>query len=235
MKASPKRMRWYTIRPFDRKLLARLGEGMLATKFHAEAGFGFVVGDIRPAKITGRFVRKERVTRSVTNPDGVVEELLFEDFSSTSFVVSTSAPHLELSNPSRRTAEMLTTLGDLLDDKVAIIPVEADCIGWLNALRGQGVAIHTTRLVTGSIPLTDSVAVKAAFSGTRDVNEQATAFLRGRKHNAESLSGVMELKGDSAKFKVTASGAFTFTSTPSDQLLAAAKRSAGAISTHKAS
>ena len=65
MKASPTRLRWFNLRPLDRKLLQKLADGMLDSKFDEESGFGFILGDVRQGRVTGRFVRKETITRSV--------------------------------------------------------------------------------------------------------------------------------------------------------------------------
>jgi hypothetical protein len=230
MKPNPTRVRWYSIRPFDKKLLRRLADGMLLTKFEPEVGFGFVVGDVRPGRITGRFVRKEKATRTITKPDGLLEVVHFEDFSSTPFVVTASSPQLELCNPSRRISELLSTIGDILDDRVAIVPMEASCRQWLEALKMGGCVVRTTRLVTQNIALTDTVSVKAAFSGTRDVQDEVIAFFKGRKPTAESLSGIVEFDGDSAKIRISSTGTFTFVSPPSELLLEAVRKSAASLS-----
>ena len=234
MKASPSRIRWYSIRPFERKLLKKLTDGMLATNFNPEVGFGFVMGDIRPSSIMGRFIRKERICRTITHPDGAIEEVQFDDFSSSSFTVSSSDPHLELTNPSRRIAELLTVIGDLLDDRVAIIPMEVECERWLEALTRNGCTVIQTRLVTEDIALTDSVSVKAAFSGTRDVRGEARSFLKRRNLNAEAVFGSLECEGHTAKIKISRGGALTFLSTPSNELLQAVRKSASSLTQESA-
>jgi hypothetical protein len=230
MKASQTRLRWFTLRPFDRKLLQKLADGMLAAKFDEATGFGFILGDVRKEKLTGRFVRKETITRSITDPQGDSKNVQFVDFSTTRFTISTNKPNLELVNPPRRLSEFLTALGDMLDNKIAIVSVEAACRCWLEALVKAGCSVRSSRLVTGSIAISDTVAVKATFSGTRDVQKEALTFLKGRKSDPVEIAGELELVGQTAKFKISSNGIFTFTTNPSDELLGAARRSSAYLS-----
>jgi hypothetical protein len=230
MKASPTRFRWFTLRPFDTKQLRKLADGMLAAKFDEETGFGFILGDVRKEKITGRFVRKETITRSITDPQGESQNIEFFDFSTIRFILSTSSPSLELENPPRRLSEFMTALGDMLDNKISIVPVEASCRRWLEALAKTECSVRCTKLVMGSIHLSDTVAVKATFSGTRDVQKEAIIFLKGRKSELEVIAGELETGGESARFKISMSGVFTFCTTPSEELLIAARTASEYIS-----
>ena len=230
MKASPTRLRWFNLRPLDRKILQKLAGGMLASKFDEGSGFGFILGDVRREKVTGRFVRKETITRSVTDPQGEIQDIQFVDFPTTRFTISTSKPNLELVNPPRRLSELLTALGDLLDNKVAIVSIEASCRRWLDALAEIECTVRSTKLVTGSIAISDTVTVKATFSGTRDVQKEAHSFLKGKNGEPEAIAGELEFGGDSARFRISTNGVFVFTSTPSDNLLLAVRRASESIS-----
>lgn len=224
MKASPTRFRWFTLRPFDSKLLRKLADGMLAAKFDEATGFGFILGDARKEKVTGRFVRKETINRSITDPQGDSQTVQFVDFSTTRFTLSTSSPHLELENPPRRLSEFLTALGDMLDNKIAIVPVEATCRRWLEALAEAGCSVRSTKIVTGSIAISDTVAVKATFSGTRDVQKEALTFLKGKKSDPVEVSGELECGSKTARFKLSANGVFTFHAAPPEELLEAVRK-----------
>lgn len=224
MKASPTRFRWFTLRPFDRTQLRKVADGMLAAKFDEETGFGFILGDLRKEKVTGRFVRKETINRLITDPQGVSQSVQFVDFSTTRFTLSTSSPNLELENPPRRLLEFLTALGDMLDNKIAIVPVEATCRRWLEALTEAKCSVRSTKIVTGSIAISDTVAIKATFSGTRDVQKEALTFLKGKKCDPVEIGGELEFGGETARFKISANGVFTFLSSPPDELVAAARR-----------
>lgn len=217
------RLRWFTMSSFDRKLLQKLADGMLAAKFDEETGFGFILGDVRKEKVTGRFVQKKTITRSITDPQGEFQSVQFVDFSTTRFTLSASKPNLELVNPPRRLSEFLTTLGDMLDNKIAIVPVEATCQRWLKALAESGCSVRFTKLVTGSISISDTVAMKATFSGTRDVQKEALSFIKGKKSDPVEIAGELECGGETARFKLTANGAFVFLSSPPDELLAAVR------------
>lgn len=221
MRASPTRFRWFTLRPFDAKLLRKLADGMLAAKFHEETGFGFILGDVRKDKVTGRFIRKETITRSITNLQGETKNVQFVDFSTTRFTLFTSFPNMELENPPRRLTEFLTALGDILENKIAIIPVEATCQRWLETLAEAGCSVRTTKIVTGSIAISDTVAVKAIFSGTRDVQKEALTFLKGKKIASVEIAGELEHDGVKGKFRLSGNGVFTLPSAPPEELLAA--------------
>jgi hypothetical protein len=229
MKASPTRFRWFTLRPFDGKLLRKLADGMLAAKFDEATGFGFILGDVRKEKVTGRFVRKETITRTITDPQGEIQNVQFVDFSTTRFTLSTSSPNLELENPPRRLSEFLTALGDMLDNKVAIVPVEATCRRWLGALAVAGCSVRSTKIVTGSIAISDTVSVKAAFSGTRDVQKEALTFLKGKKCDPVEIAGELECGSETARFKLSANGVFTFPSAPPVELLAGVRKASGSL------
>lgn len=229
MKASPTRLRWFTLRPFDRKSLRKLADGMLAAKFDEETGFGFILGDVRKDKITGRFVKRETVTRTVTDPQGEVQSIQFTDFSTVRFTFTTSPPNLELVNPPRRQLEFITAIGDLLDNKVAILPVEPTCREWLDALTKAGCTLRPTKLVTGNLAISDSVMVKAAFSGTRNVQKEALSFLKGKKCDPVEVVGEIEFDGESTRIRITTNGLLTFLSTPTDALLDAVRESCGLI------
>lgn len=229
MKASPIRIRWFTLRPFDKKLLQKLADGMLVAKFDEENGFGFILGDVRKEKITGKFVRKETITRSTTDSQGEIKNVQFIDFSTTRFTLSASPPNLELENPPRRLSEFLTALGDMLDNKIAIVPVEASCRRWLELLAEAGCSVRSTKIVTGSIAISDTVAVKATFSGTRDVQNEALTFLKGKKSDPVEIAGQLECDGATVRFKLTANGVFTFPIVPPDSLLAFVRRASEAL------
>jgi cold shock CspA family protein len=229
MKASSARFRWFSLRPFDRKLLRKLTDGMLVAKFDEKTGFGFILGDVRKEKITGRFVRKETISRSITDPQGESQTVQFVDFSITRFTLSTTSPHLELENPPRRLSELMTAFGDMLDNRIAIVPVEASCRRWLEALTLAGCAVRSTKIVTGSIAISDTVAVKATFSGTRDVQKEALAFLKGKKSDPVEIAGELGYNSETARFKLSANGILIFASTPPDELLAAVRRASAAL------
>lgn len=229
MKASPTRFRWFTLRPFNSKLLRKLADGMLAAKFDEETGFGFILADIRKEKVTGRFVRKETITRSITDPQGESQSVQFVDFSTTRFTLSTSSPNLELENPPRRLSEFLTGLGDMLDNKIAIVPVESTCRRWLEALAEAGCSVRSTKIVTGSIAISDTVAVKATFSGTRDVQKESLTFLKGKKSDPVEIAGEFEYGGETARFKIAANGVFAFPAPPPEGLLAAVRSACEAL------
>ena len=224
MKASPTRLRWFTLRPFDRKSLRKLADGMFAAKFDEETGFGFILGDVRKDKVTGRFVKRETVTRTVTDPQGEVQNIQFTDFSTIRFTFTTSPPNLELVNPPRRLLEFITAIGDLLDNKIAILPIEPTCREWLDALTKVGCTVRTKKLVTGNIALSDAVVVKAAFSGTRNVQKEALSFLKGKKCDPVEITGEIEFDGESANLKIASRGTFTFFSSPPEELLAITRK-----------
>lgn len=229
MKARPTRLRWFKIRPFDRKSLHKLAEGMLAAKFDDETGVGFIVGDVHKDKVTGRFVKRETVTRSITDAQGEVQSIHFTDFSTIHFTFTTDAPNLELVNPPRSLLEFVTAIGDLLDNKVAILPVEATCRGWLDALIKAGCSMRPTKLVTDNIALSDSVTVKAAFSGTRNVQREVLSFLNGKKCDPVEVVGEIEFEEESAKIRIKIDGLLTFLSPPTDGLLAVVRESCAQI------
>jgi hypothetical protein len=229
MKASSTRLRWFMLSPFDRKQLRKLADGMLTTKFDEETGFGFILGDVRKDKITGRFVKRETVTRSVTDPQGDVQNIQFTVFSTVRFTFTTDLPNLELVNPPRRLLEFITAIGDLLDNKVAILPAEATCGEWLDALAKSGCTVRPTKIVTGNIALSDTVVVKAAFSGTRNVQKEALGFLKSKKYDPVAIAGEIEFDGESAKLRITTNGLLTFLSIPSDDLFGAVRESCGHI------
>lgn len=231
MKASPTRLRWFTLRPFDQKALRKLSDGMLAAKFAEETGFGFVLGDVRKDKFTGRFIKRETVTRSITDPQGEVQNIQFTDFSTIRFTFTTDSPNLELVNPPRRLLEFITTVGDLLDNKIAILPIETTCRQWLEALAASSCTVHPKKLAIGSIAISDTVTMKATFSGTRHVQKEAATFLKGRRCDPVEIAGDLECEGSSARFKLSSNGGFTLMSAPSDALLAAVRRACATIAT----
>ena len=219
------RLRWFTLRPFGKPQFDRLAEGMLEYKYGEESGCGFVVGDVRPSKLTGRFVRRETVTRLITNPQGESETVQFTDFTSTQFAISTSSPQMELRNHARRLSEFITALGDLLNNRVAVIPIEANCRDWLAALGKAGCSVRLTKLVTGSVAVSEAVVVKASFCGSKNVLREAAAFFQGRKFAPETVAGEVEIEGDLARFRIGSNGSFAFLSEPSEALVAAVRKS----------
>jgi len=84
--------------------------------------------------------------------------------------------------------------------------------------------VRSTKIVTGSIAISDTVAVKATFSGTRDVQKEALTFLKGKKSDPVEIAGELECGGVTAKFRLSANGVFTFPSAPPEELLATVHR-----------
>ncbi len=223
MKASSTRYRWFTLRPFDSKMLRRLSEGMLLSKFEDEASFGYILGDVRKDKLTGKFVQKDTINRIITNAQGESETVQFVDFNITNFTISTSHSTLEVVNPSRRLSELLISISDILDNRIAIIPIAATCRTWLDALSKSDCTIRLTKIVTGHISLTDTVSVKATFSGTKNIQKEAKTFLKGKMSDPVEITGQLEHDGDIAKIKITSSGALCFLSSPSEGILSAVR------------
>jgi len=122
---------------------------------------------------------------------------------------------------SNQVDNVLEKVGDILENKIAIIPVEATCQRWLEALAEAGCSVRTTKIVTGSIAISDTVAVKAMFSGTRDVQKEALTFLRGKKIASVEIAGELEHDGVKGKFRLSGNGVFTLPSEPPEELLAA--------------
>lgn len=230
MKANPTRFRWFTLRPIDKKLLGKLADGLLAAKFDDETSFGFILGDVRKEKVTGRYIQKETITRTITDPNGESQNVQFVDFLTTKFTLSTSPPNLEVVNPPRRLSEFLTSLSDILDNKVAIVPVEATCRQWLEALSASGCTFRSNKIVTGNIAITDTVSVKASFSGTKNVQSEALSFLKGKKYDPVEIAGIIECGGETTKLKITSNGVLSFPSPPADELLAAVRNACTIIS-----
>lgn len=223
MKNSPTRYRWFNLRPFDSKMLRMLSDGMLKTKFNDDTSFGFIIGDVRKDTVTGRYVQKETITRTITNALGESENVQFTDFTSTKFIVSTTQPNLEVVNSPRRLSEFLTAIGDLLDNKIAIVPIEVTCRIWLDSLSKADCKICLTKIVTNNYPISDTVSVKATFTGTRNVQKEAQSFLNGKPCEAVEIAGEVEYDGNTAKVRITSTGVFTFQSPPPEALLAAVR------------
>lgn len=229
MNHNSSRLRWYLIRPFDTGMLGRLAKGMLEAKYEEDSGFGYILGDVRKSFITGRFVQRETVTRLILDPHGSERNFSFENYQSTSFVIRDLAPHLELRNPCRRLSELFTSIGDLLDNSVAITPIEAQCSSWLSVLKKAGCVIHATKVVTENVSLSNTVSVKATFSGSRDVRAEVSKFFDSKKIVPSSVNGIIEYAGESAKFKLSSNGVFHFLSQPSEGLADALRVAAGSL------
>lgn len=230
MKANPTRIRWFTLRTIDRKLLGKLVDGLLAAKFGEETNFGFILGDVRKDKVTGRYIQKETITRTITDPNGESQSVQFVDFLITKFTLSTTAPNLEVVNPPRRLSEFLTALSDILDNKVAIVPVEATCRQWLEALSASGCTFRSNKIVTGNIAITDAVSVNATFSGTKNVQKEALSFLKGKKCDPVEIAGEIEYDREKSKMRITANGSMGFSSAPTDDILNAIRKACAIIS-----
>lgn len=230
MKANPTRIRWFTLRTIDRKMLGKLADGLLAAKFNEGTSYGFIIGDVRKDKVTGRYIQKETITRTITDPNGESQSVQFVDFTSTKFTLSTSPPNLEVVNPPRRLSEFLTALGDILDNKVAIVPVEATCRQWLEALSASGCTFRSKKIVTGNIAISDTVSVKASFSGTKNVQKEALSFLKGKKCDPVEIAGEIECDGETSKLRITANGVLSYPSAPADDILAAIRKACAIIS-----
>ena len=63
--------------------------------------------------------------------------------------------------------------------------------------------------------------MKAMFSGTRNVKKSAVEFLKKHGYNPDSVSGELEYKGESSKFKISSQGVFTMVSNTCEELLTA--------------
>ena len=229
MNLNASRLRWYVIRPFNTGLLKRLADGMLRAKYDEAAGFGYIIGDVRKTILTGRFVQKETLTRSIIDPHGDERNFTFENYQSTHFIIRDTAPHIELTNPSRRLSELFTSFGDMLDNTVAITLVEARCSDWLSALKKAGCSITATKVLTDNISLSNTVSVKASFVGSRDVRAEASKFFQQTKFQPSTISGLIEYDGESAKFRLSSKGTFYFLSEPGDSLTKAVRSAAGSL------
>lgn len=223
------RIFWFRIKPFSSASLQALASGMLAAKYDDVVGRGYNLSDVRKTWIVGRHIEKEVISRTFEDPTGEEVTSTMESFRATGFTLRTTLPHLEIVDPSRRLSELLTSIGDLLDNRIAISPIVSATGDWLSALRECGGEIETTRIVTSSIALSDSSSVKATFSGKSDVESQMKRLFPKRTVVPDSVSGTINLDGATARFRVGAGGVFRFASHPGDEILALVRESAALV------
>lgn len=227
------RLRWFVIQPFSSKSLSRIAEQMLAAKYDERLGFGYVLSDVRKSHVSGRFVQRETVTSSFLDPSGNEKTLSFEQFCSTTFILRTAAPHLEIANPARRVSELLTSIGDMLDNTISIVPIEVRISDWLAAFKKANCSVTALKLVTDNVTLSPSISVKATFSGNNDVRSEASKFFKTSRVLPELIAGTLAHEHESATFKLSVRGVFTFLSEPSESVREAVRKAATLIAAQK--
>jgi hypothetical protein len=225
------RLRWFNIRPFTAAALRDLAAGMLRSKYDEGFGCGFILGDVRKSAVVGRHIEKEVISRTFQNPLGQEVTSTMESYRMTSFEVRTGSPNLEIVDPSRRLPELLTSIGDLLDNRIAITPIVASTSDWIRVIRDCGAEVETARIVTNSISLSDSTSVRATFVGKSDVEDQVKRLFPRRSVMPDSVSGKIRVGHCVVRFRVGSSGIFRFASYPGDEIVAILRKAASAVAT----
>lgn len=213
------RYRWFDIKPLNRNSIQRLAEGLLKLGYTDQTGFGFLVDEVRPTVLQARFITRDKVIKMIVGPDGESKEVAYEDYCKVGLRISAFSPALEVCNPTRRISELLSSIGEALDNTISIIPVVPSGLEWIEALGAGTGNVVLTRMAVSGITLTESISVKSIFSGTADVRKAASKHLGGRKIEIDNLGGTLSCGSDELAFKISKAGSFTFSSIPSDAAL----------------
>jgi hypothetical protein len=186
------RIRWFHLKHHTDALLSLLGRGMSQDEYTEGAAQGFRTDVIRRHFIRGEFVERVDIVEEVTDPFGRVLSFSRVEFRRTAFTVYSGRPSLlEMRNPARGSALLLSHLGRFASFELAIEPVRTDLLKWMRALERTLGPGQVRSLEIDGIPLTSAVQCRAIISGGADVRNAAAEF-RGKTGLVRRIEAIVE-------------------------------------------
>jgi hypothetical protein len=197
---------WYSIEDLNRRskfdlLLA----GLEANKFVAGSLTGFRVALIRRGLIHASYIERTEFVERVVDPFGVAMEIPRVRFDSIDFRVYSSFPQLELVNPPRNTANLISSISRIFDFSSAIEKPSADITRWLLELEEEFEKLEVTSMVFTQMPIGDRTIGQLSAKGDKDVRKEVKTFLGNRPASLSKLGFSLTFEGQPAKGEITSS------------------------------
>ena len=175
-----KRVRWLSAHwPVS---MTTLAGNMSKQLFTVESFDGFIIDRIRDNLIEGSFVEKLSYQEKITDPFG--NEQVFDrvTYRNVEFTLHSEFPNIELRNAHKNARLLISKLLELCNFSVAIVPVKADLLKWVEAFQemiNQKLLIDSLQI--SEFQLEAGVSAKILIKGDRDVIEALSNLSGNRK------------------------------------------------------
>jgi hypothetical protein len=212
------RLKWFLgerITPDSLKLAAKQ---MLEWKYSEQGGWGFLLNEIRPRSIDGRFIERLVLKEEVVDPVGMVRQYERIIFQETSFLLRHEPPHLELRNAPRSVTTFLNQLGRAFDFAVAITPVQLNVMRFLSSLENRANGLTVSRITICDMAVAVGVEAKCVLVGEHDVRRHVRAFTAKRKFQVSSIAATFVVNGIEMVGEINADGRVVISNNLSTEL-----------------
>lgn len=185
------RFRWLST-SLSTTRIRQLAERMRSEPYTPERAHGFVLEQVRTREISGRHVERRIVESKVVDPLGAEIRQTITEFREVRFVVSSESPGVELIDAPRAPKLFLMQLGQLLQFKVPIDPVEVDPLEWLTHIEKNGINVEVQEVEYAQVAVAKSVVgLVRVSSDTADVRAAAAKFLGNRAYAVRRVSATL--------------------------------------------
>jgi hypothetical protein len=197
---------WYSIEDLDRRskfdlLLA----GFEANRFVAGSLTGFRVALIRRGLIHASYIERTEFVERVVDPFGVTTDIPRVRFDSIDFRIYSFFPQLELVNPPRNAANLISSISRIFDFSSAIEKPSVDISRWLLELEREFKKLEVTNMVFTQMPLGNVTIGQLSAKGDKDVRKEVKAFLGKRPASLNKVGFSFTFEGQPAKGEITSS------------------------------
>jgi hypothetical protein len=172
------RLSWYTLSTESQPSPRSLASALQARRFTETNTSGFVLDEVRPGHLSGRYVQRSIVLEQVTDPFGNTVSNERVVFNQVRFRYQSAQPQLELTDSPRAKAAFVAELMVALDARATIAPVQLDVRSALRALEKTVGKVVVSRLDVRGVALDGAVVANLVFEGAREVRKSAAEFLQ---------------------------------------------------------
>jgi hypothetical protein len=210
------RYRWLSVDPLGRAQIAKIAGAMQARTYGRTVKSGYNLSTVRAEWLEGAFTERLEYVEKVSDPLGGELSISRVEFRRTEFRIGTAYPQVELRDPARQVRPLLNLIGDVLDFKVAVVPVSTPPLAWANALAKGGEPVQVVRLRSTKFSLSNEAQAAVVVTGTSDVRSLLPSLLGTRPVEAESVLCSWRTAQGEWRVELRAGGAANVVSAPVD-------------------
>jgi hypothetical protein len=141
----------------------------VANEYSEGAPWGFVDVRNQGDTITGTFVERFESEQNVTDPFGNLKIYKVINYSQARFNITTSFPHLELIEPPRSVAPLLTELSRAFGNNLVFSQIQLDVPQFINDFRHKVSSLFVTSATLDDVPLTNDIFARIHVNGSGEI------------------------------------------------------------------
>jgi hypothetical protein len=200
------RLQWFTFSGINSAALRELASRMLDDRYVADRSWGFLVDDVRPSSISGRFIEKELVVSTVEDPFGNTQRFEHTIFQKTRFRIDLTRHWMEIQDAPRTLASFFSRLSEHSQFKASVEPILFQPLAWFHVFRKTARDAVMTKAVIDDFELVEKVMVRAAVFSDADVEAHLQKLVGKRKVTASAIQICFTKDSEIYRASVSASG-----------------------------